>query len=180
MPRNLSTVLVDAGSYCSAPPLATSSRLLLPPRISRAQEARRPRAPLWEVKREVRESEPDSTEYAIGADDVVYVKPDIGPVVERDPRQLTARVAAIAIQEAPSAASSPEAQRPSTSNYRTQALCSVPSARLGPADPPQRPGRPKGSKSRPRFAAVTTTTTPPVRLAAAKANVKMAIRPNRS
>ena len=146
MPRNLGTVLVDAGSYCSAPPLATSSRLLLPPRISRAQEARRPRTPLREVKREVRESEPDSTEYAIGADDVVNVKPDIGPVVERDPRQLTARVAAIAIRQAPSAASSPEAQRPSTSNYRTQALCT-----LQHTFRPARPGRPASKAGQTRL-----------------------------
>ena len=94
---------MDHGSYCSAPPLKTSSHLLLPPRPSRAQEARRPRAPLREIKREVRESEPDSSKYAIDEQDAVDVKPDIGPVVERDPRQLTARVAAIAIWQAPSA-----------------------------------------------------------------------------
>ena len=101
MPRNLSkgVVLVDAASYCSAPPLATSSRLLLlPPRLMRAQEARRPHAPLRVVKREVRESEPDSVEYAVDVTDEVDVKPDIGPTVECDPRQLTACVAAISIR----------------------------------------------------------------------------------
>ena len=136
-------------------------------------EARRPRAPLREVKREVRESEPDSARYAV---DEVDVKPDIRPKIERDPRQLTSRVAAIAIRQPPSAASSEEAQRPGTSNHRTQPLCSVPSARLGPADPPRRPGRPKGSKSRPRIAAVTTMVTPPVRVAAAEACAKMTRR----
>ena len=168
-------------SYCSAPPLRTSSHLLLPPRISRAQEARRPHAPIREVKREVDESEPDSAEYGIGASDVIDVKPDVKPKIAMDHRQLTVRVAAIAIRPATSPASSPEAQSPS---YRTQALCNVPSARLGPADPPRRPGRPKGSKSRPRIAAVATSTTPPVREAAkasaAKTRSSMASTSRRS
>ena len=129
------------------------------------------------VKREVRESEPDSVEFKVETTD--DVEPDVEAMIMRDPRQLTARVAAEAIRQPPSAASSEEPQRPGTANYWMQPLCSVPSARLGPTDPPRRPGRPKGSRSRPWIAAVTTTTTPPVRLAAAKANVKMAIRPNR-
>ena len=86
-------VLVDHASYCSAPPLRTSSHLLLPPRVSRAQEARRPRAPIRETKREVRESEPDSSEFAIGQGDEVDIKPDIKPDIRPgvtlDPRQLT-------------------------------------------------------------------------------------------
>ena len=181
MPRNLSKrlALVDATSYCSAPPLATSSHLLLSPRLTRAKEARRKRAPLREVKREVWESEADLAEYAVDASDESDIKPDIKPVIERNPRQLTACVAAIAIRRLPSAVSE-EAQRPSTSNYRTQPLCSVPSARLGPADLPRRPGRPKVAKSRPQIAAVTTTITPPVRAAAAKACARMAAKPNRS
>ena len=116
MPRLIGKVaLVDHAheSYCSAPPLRTSSHLLLPPRISCAQEARRPRAPIREVKREVRESEPDSSEYGIDQADAIDVKPEIKPEVALDPRQLTIRVAAIAIWPAgASAASSPEAQRP--------------------------------------------------------------------
>ena len=88
----------------------------------------------------MRESEPDSGEYEIGASDAVDVKPEIKPEVALDPRQLSVRVAAIAIRPAESAASSPEVQRPSAPNYRIQALCHVPSARLGPADPPRRPG----------------------------------------
>ena len=124
--------------------------------------------------------EPDSVEYGVDASDEPNVKPNIRPVVVSNPRQLTARVAAIAIRQPASAASSEEAQRPSTSHYRMQPLCSIPSARLGLADPPRRPVRPKGSKSRPRITAVTTIATPPVRLAAAKACVKMATRPNRS
>ena len=161
--------------------LRTSSHLLLPPRLSRAQEAQRPRAAIREVKREVRESEPNSSEYGIATSDVVDVKPDVKPEVAMDPRQLTVRVAAIAIRPAPSAASSPEAQGPPQPSYRTKALCHVPSARLGPADPPRRPGRPKGSKSRPRVAVVATTSvTPPVRLAARSANRKISARPSRS
>ena len=105
-------VTFDHEAYCSAPPLRTSSHLLLPPRITRAHEARRPRAPVREVKREVRESEPNSSEYGIGSSDVIDVKPDVKPEVALDPRQLTVRVAAVAIRPAPSAASSPEAQRP--------------------------------------------------------------------
>ena len=133
-------VVFDHEAFCSAPPLRTSSHLLLPPRISRAQEARRPRAPIREVKREVRESEPNSSEYAIGASDVVDVKPDVKPDVTVDPRQLSFRVAAVTIRPASSAALSPEAQRPQQPAYRTQSLCAIPSARLGPADPPRRPG----------------------------------------
>ena len=68
----------------------------------------------------MRKSEPDSKEYGIGAEDVIHVKPEIKPEVALDPRQLTVRIAAIAIRPAPSAASSPEAQRPSAPNYRTQ------------------------------------------------------------
>ena len=175
MPMSSKLALCDA--YCSAPPLTSSFR---PPRLSRAEEARRPRAPLRVVKREVRESEPDSVEFAVDVNDEVDVKPDIRVKIERDPRHLTARVAAITIRQPPSSASSEEPQRPTTASYRTQPLCGVPSARLGPADPPRRPGRPKGSKSRPRIAARTTTATPPVRLAATKANARMAAKPNRS
>ena len=85
------------------------------------------------------------------------------PEIEPGPRQLVARVAAITIRQPESAAStsSEEAQVPSTSFYRTQPLCRVPSAELGPADPPRRPGRPKGSKSWPRIAAVHSLLVPP-------------------
>ena len=108
MPLILSKMVpYDHASYCSAPPLRTSSHRLLPPRLSRAQEAQRPRAPIREVKCEIRESEPDSSEYGIGASDVVDVKPDVKPEVTMDPCQLTVRVAAIAIRPAPSATLSP-------------------------------------------------------------------------
>ena len=176
----------DHASYCSVPPLRTSSHLLLPPRLSRAQQAQRPRAPIRETKREVRESEPDSSKFAISPAKEADIKPDIkldiGPEVTADPHQLTIRVAAIAIRPAgASAASSTEAQRQPVPNYRTQPMCHVPSARLGPADPPRKPGRPKGSKSRARIAAIATTAVaPPMRLAARSANRKMTARPSRS
>ena len=52
--------LVDAASHCSAPPL-TSSRITIPPRPTRTEEARRPRAPLRTVKAEETEVKPSSS-----------------------------------------------------------------------------------------------------------------------
>ena len=156
MPAKLSKwiVLRDSSSYCSAPPLTTSSHILLPPRLTRAEEARRPRALLRAIKAEVRESEKVSVQFVVDEDD--DKKTEIQIKIEPDPRQLVARVATITIRQPGSAAStsSEEAQVPSTSSYRTQSLCRVPSGQLGPADPPRRPGRPKGSKSQPRIAAI--------------------------
>ena len=115
-------VLRDFDAYCSAPPLTTSSHLLLPPRLTRAQEARRTRAPLCDVKPEVRELEADSVEFVVDEDDE-EIKPDIRqPKIEPDPRQLTVKIAALAIRQPTSAAStsSEEAQRPGpSSSYRT-------------------------------------------------------------
>ena len=56
-------ILCDAD--CSAPPLTSTIR---PPRLSRVEEALRPRAPLKPVKREVRESESDSVEFVVDED----------------------------------------------------------------------------------------------------------------
>ena len=102
--------------------------------------------------------------------------------IEPDPRPFIARMAAIAIRQPELAAStsSEEAQGPSTSSYRTQPLCRVPSDQLGPADPPRRPGRPKGSKSRPGIPKVYGLPVPPKRAAAAKARSDMASASNRS
>ena len=114
MPFNPSKVVLrDFDSYCSAPPLTTSSHVLLPPRPKRAEEARCPRARLRAVEAEVRESEANSVKFAINAIDV---KPDVK--IEADHRQLTTRVAAISIRQAGSTAStsSEEAQAPSTSS----------------------------------------------------------------
>ena len=165
----------DHDSYCSAPPL------VLPPRPSRAQEARRPRTPIWLGKREASEAE---TEYAIDDSDAHDVKPDIKPSI------LVTRMAACVIQPVTAlAASSPEAQRnplpsfrarmgavtirpapPPVEPRRTAAVPAVPAApaipAAVPANPPRRPGRPPGSKSKPRVTAAVTSSPPPVRKAA--------------
>ena len=139
---------LDRDAYCSAPQLSTSS--LRPPRISREVEARRPRAPLVEVKREV-ESSSESAEYIVDED--FDIKPPVK--VEIDPRQLRAGIAALAIRPPPSAASSSSeaaaaAPGPSQWGIRSAAMCRIPVGILGQADPARRRGRPKGSKSRPR------------------------------
>ena len=65
LPTTRRLLLRDA--YCSAPPIESSIR---PTRLSRETEAVRPRAPLWPVKREVRESEASSVEFVFDdADD---------------------------------------------------------------------------------------------------------------
>ena len=72
---------LDRDAYCSAPPLSTTS--LRPPRLTRETEARRPRTPLVETKREVTSSI-ESAEFVVDKD--FDLKPDIK--VELDPRQL--------------------------------------------------------------------------------------------
>ena len=164
---------LDHDSFCSAPPL------ILLPRPSRAQEARRPRAPIWTGKREATE-----LEYAINDADAIDVKPEVGPRMAPDEHRMSVRVAACTIRPvSASAASSPEAQRHPLPSFRarmatvairpatpSQDPCHAPAARLGPADPPRKPGRPVGSKSRPRVAALATSSSPPPVRAAAKAS----------
>ena len=178
MPATLSKRIVLRDSYCSAPPL-TTSQVFLTPRLSRAEEARRPGAPLKLVKAEVCES----VEFVVNKEDAERPVKQEWPVkIEPDPRQLTARIAAIAIRQPESAAStsSKEAQGPSDSSYRTQPLCRVPSGQIGPADPPGRPGRPKGSKLRPRIPKIYGLPVPPERVTAAKARTDMTLSSNRS
>ena len=143
MPKDLRLLPRDA--YCSAPPLHSSVR---PPRLSRDVEAKSPRAPIIEVKREVTSS--------IESDDF-KVKPPIK--VEQDPRQVRVGLAALAIRPPPSTASSSvsedaAAAAPGPSNWGVPgaALAVIPCCELGPADPPRQRGRPKGSKSRRRIA----------------------------
>ena len=135
MPLNSGKQVILRDSYCSAPPLTTTPRLLLPPRLpSRAEEARRPRAPLARpIKREVRESETESVEFVVDDEDVdLVVKQEVK--IKPDPRQLSVRIAAIAIRPASTTStSSKEAQGPFVPEYRTQPLCRVPSGQLGPA-----------------------------------------------
>ena len=175
MPLSSKLVLRDA--YCSAPPLTSSLR---PPRLSRAKEARRPRAPFRPVKQEVNESE-DSVEFVVDKDEWPVkcewpvkrerpVDPDRPVTVEQDPRQIVLGIAPIAIRQPASSAStsSEEAPGPSSHAHRTQALCCVPPSQLGPADPPRGKGRPKGSKSRPRIPILFGLSTLPKRAASVK------------
>ena len=122
---------------------------------------------------------PDSAEFVVDERDVEDVK--LEPKIEPDPRQLSARVAALAIRHPALSAStsSEEAQGPYIPEYRTQPLCRIPSGQLGPADAPRGRGRPKGSKSRPRIEAVHGLPFPPVRAASARARNSMTLS-NRS
>ena len=134
MPKNLQQL--DRDAYCSAPPLSTSS--LRPPRLMRETEARRPRAPIFKVKREVTSSI-ESAEFV--QDEDYNVKPPVK--VELDPHQLRAGIAALAIAHrpaSPSSSTSGEAGAPGPSNWgvRSVPLNRIPEGDLGPADPPRR------------------------------------------
>ena len=139
-------------AYCSAPPIPTIS--MRPPRLTRDQEARRPRAPLVAIKREVH------VEFVID-NDLEDMKPPIK--IEFDPRQIRAGVAALSIRPPQSSASTSSGEAaaaapgPSRCEHRTKALCRIPAQSLGPADPPRGRGWPKGSKSRPRIVFGITT-----------------------
>ena len=115
-------------------------------------EVRRPRAPILETKLEVLSSI-ESAEFIVDED--FNVKPDIK--IEVDPRQLRAGIGALAIwPPSPSSSTSGEAAvavpGPSQWGVRSAALCHIPEGDLGPADPPRKRGRPKGSKTWPRVA----------------------------
>ena len=148
MPKGLRQLPRDA--HCSAPPLQSSLR---PLRLSRDVEAKRPRAPIVKIKREVTSSI-ESAEFVL--DDDFEVKPAVK--VELDPRQLRVGLAALPIRLPPSTASSlasdeaAAAPGPSDWGVRGAALSVIRGSELGPADPPRRRGRPKGSKMRPRVA----------------------------
>ena len=95
------------------------------------------------------------------------VKPDLK--IPLDPRQsgnqLRVRIAALAIRPPPSSDSSSACKAAALGpsrfgepwGIRTQSRACIPEQDLGPADPPRRRGRPKGSKSRPRVAFNVTT-----------------------
>ena len=163
-------------SHCSAPPLQSTFH---PPRLSRDAEAvLRPRTPLRPTKQEVRESETTSSvEFGLDTDDV-KVKVEEPIEVAEDPGLLCAGLAAVQIARPAPTASAPfeEVAGPSGTAYRTQALRRIPSAQLGPADPPRGRGRPKGLKNRPRVALTFGTSAPPERAAAAKAMAKMTLK----
>ena len=107
----------------------------------------------------------DSVEFF--ADDVDDVKPDVKYRSPFDPRQvgnpLRASLAALAIKPSSSTSSTSSikegaAAAPGPSRHqepwgiRWQSQGRIPEGDLGPADPPRKRGRPKGSKSRPRVA----------------------------
>ena len=163
----------DHDAFCSAPPL------VLPPRPCRAQEARRPRAPIWTGIREASE-----VEFGLDANDAIEVKPDVGkqpirvqvcairpaaastassPDAQRHPLpSYRARIASVAIRPAP--------PRQAASNPKCQAPESTPGVGPGSGVTSRKPGRPPGSKSRPRIAAVATSSSPPPVRQAAKAS----------
>ena len=162
-------------AYCSAPAIQTS---LLPTRLSRGAEAVWPRAPPRPVKREVWESEAESAEFVVNVKDEQAVKIEAPIKVERDPRQLCVRLATVSIWQPTSAASSSSSDAgPSGTAYRMQALRRIPSSHLGPADPPQGRGRPKGSKSRPRIPLTFVLSVPPERAASMEARKSIAMTP---
>ena len=134
-------------AHCSAPPLQASFRL---PRLSRDVEAvTRPRSPLRAIKVE-RESESGAV-YGFDMDpfDEVEVKVEADAPVEAEAEagRLCVRVSAIEI--AP------------------PALAAIGS---------KKPGRPKGSKSKPRVEPQFDTAAPPVRKEARKALARIAAR----
>ena len=144
-------------AYCSAPPLPSTA--IRPPRLTQESEVVRPRAsiyvPFGEVKAEV--SSIESVEFVA---DEFDVKPDVK--VPFYPRQLgdllQAGLGALAIRPPSSSSSSTgegAATAPGPSRFQElwgiwhQSQGRIPEGDLGPADPPRRRGRPKGSKSRP-------------------------------
>ena len=146
-------------AYCSAPPLPSST--IRPPRLTREREAGRPRAPLdapfGELKAKI--SSIESVEFVA---EKFKLKPDIKIPV--DPRQLDGPlqvgIAALAIRPPPLSSSSSAGEGPAAAavpfrfqepwGIRYQSQGRIPEGDLGPAHPPQKHRRPKGSKSRPR------------------------------
>ena len=164
---------LDSAAYCSAPPIQGS---LIPPR---EVEAQRPRGPLR--LQEAVKAEVSSIELikSINVD-----SPYLKPVIPFDPRQLDdplqLQVAALKIEPSSSSVKDLKPQQaPGPLRFvypwgvRGTTLCHTPDKVLGPADPPRRRGRPKGSKSRPRVE--FTTVTLPERPKKLKAKKRLAV-----
>ena len=137
----------EAPAHCSAPPLQAEYRL---PRLSRDVEAvTRPRAPLRPSKWEEESATGAEAEFHMGLADELEVKVEaVDPVAVADnPRQLCARLSAVRIAPQRAAASQPRG-----------------------------PGRPKGSKLRPRVEPRFETSAPPERDEAKKARAKWALK----
>ena len=142
-------IIRPAEPHCSAPPLQSHFRL---PRLSRDAEAvTRPREPLWAVKEEAASECEAVVEFALGALDDVAVK-----------------------VEAEEEAEEPVEEGVEASRVRAQfsAITIAPPAPT--ASHPRKPGRPKGSKSRPRVAPRFDVSAPPEREEARMASARIA------
>ena len=138
-------MLSDAHAHCSAPPLQSSFRL---PRLSRDVEAVIwPRTALRPTKQEGGSETGAEAKFVLDNADEAKVKVEVEEPIEvaEDPRQLCARLAAVRIVQ----------QDPA-------------------ANQPRGPGRPKGSRSKPRVEQRYDTSAPPERDEAKKARAKMA------
>ena len=161
-------------AYCTSRPSSHLSVLLA------CHATRKPfgHARHFGPQREVRESEASSVEFVLDEADnadvkVQAVKVEAPIKVEKDPRQLCVRLAAVSLRQpvpASSNSSSEDVAGPSGTAYRMQALRRIPSGLLGPADPPRGRGRPKGSKSRPRIPLTFGLSVPPERAASERAS----------
>ena len=142
----VTATLEEAPAHCSAPPLHADYRL---PRLPRDVEAvTRPRAPLRPLKREEESSTGAEAGFEINVADEVVVKVEAAdPEAIAGAPRLCARMSAVRINPGPAA-----------------------------ADRPRKPGRPKGSKSRPRVEPKFETSAPPERDEARKARAKWALK----
>ena len=137
----------DYQAHCSAPPLQASFRL---PRLPRDVETvTRPRAPLLDVKREQPSESGAVADFAVDIWDEVEVKVEVEEPIEVAEVQqgLCARLSAVRIL--------PQA----TATIR-----------------PRGPGRPKGSKSKPRVEPHFDRSAPPERSEAKKASARIKFR----
>ena len=145
---NVVAAFPDGASTCSAPPLHSSFRL---PRLSRDAEAfTRPRTPLRPAKKEEASEAEAVFDFGIDQlDEIVEFKVEAEAPVEvgAEADHLCARVSAVKIATPARA-----------------------------ADHPRKPGRPKGSKSRPRVKPHHDRSAPPEREEARKALARIARR----
>ena len=139
----------DEPAHCSSPPLQAAFRL---PRLPRDVETvLRPRTPLRPAKWEVASDDFAVVEFGIGRLDEIRVKVEAeeaaeAPLVVEGVREVRAQFATLRVAPpAPAAASCP-----------------------------RKPGRPKGSKSRPRVAPQHDISAPPEREKARMASAKIA------
>ena len=111
-------------------------------------KAKRPRAPILEVKREVGSSI-ESAEFVL--DNKFDVEPEIrvGPAATAAGSSSARHRACVRVFQR---VRRRRGTRPVKLGGRSAPLSRIPEGDLGPADPPRRRGRPKGSKTRPRVA----------------------------